>query len=147
MPQYHHIANVDWISGAALMIKRAVIEKISFLDSSYFSGNEDVDYCLKARKHGFRNVYVPAARVWHKVGMARMKLGSADRKHDPNFVSLLPYYHFIRRNFSLPIYMYHLMLLPLILFRWGVSYILKRRDRKTLVAFLRSLLPGQRQHL
>jgi hypothetical protein len=147
MPQYHHIANVDWISGAALMIKRSVIEKISFLDSSYFSGNEDVDYCLKARKYGFRNVYVPTARVWHKVGMARMKLGAPDRKHDPNFVSLFPYYRFIRRNFSLPVYMYHLMLLPLILFRWGISYLVKRRDKKTLVTFIRSLWPGQKQHI
>lgn len=148
LPQYQTIANVDWISGAAMMIKRSVIEKLSLLNSYYFFGNEDVEYCLKARKHGFKNVYVPKSIVWHKVGMARsIRRTAVDRKHTPNLVSLYPYYSFIKRNFPIPVYIYHLLLLPLILMRWGISYIVKRRDRKTLIEFLKGLLPHQRQHL
>ena len=141
LPKYQDVKEVDWISGAAMMLKRSVIDKIACLDSHYFFGDEDVDYCLKARRHGFKVVYVPAARVWHKVGISRIKLGNIKNRTEPNFVNLYSYYRLIRKNFPLPVYLYHLLLLPVILLQWGISYLVKRRDKDTLVAFLKSLLP------
>lgn len=129
LPQYQTITSVDWITGAAMMLKSSIIGELSFLNSRYFFGNEDVEYCLKARKHGFKTIYVPSARVWHKIGASR-------KKYDPRFANLSPYYLFIRRNFSVPVYVYHLLLLPVILFRWGISYLVKYRDRETLVRFI-----------
>lgn len=141
--RYQNVGEVDWMSGAAMMIKRSVIEKLYFLDSHYFFGDEDVDYCLKARKHGFKVLYVPTSRVWHKVGKARNKAEITKHKGEPSFVNLYSYYRLIRRNFSPLVYMYHLLLLPFILFQWSTSYFLKRRDKKTLVSFLRSLFPNR----
>jgi hypothetical protein len=143
LPQYQNTANVHWVSGAAMMLKRSVIERISYLDSRYFFGNEDVDYCLRARKHGFKIVYAPTAKVWHKVGMSREKVEATKNRLEPSFVNLYSYYRLIRKNFSFPIYVYHLGLLPAILFQWGISYLVKRRDRETLIKFLKSLLRGQ----
>jgi hypothetical protein len=143
LPQYQDISNVDWVSGAAMMLKRSVIERISYLDSHYFFGDEDVDYCLRARRHGFKIVYAPTARVWHKVGMSRWQAEAAKNRLEPSFVNLYSYYRLIRKNFYFPVYVYHLGLLPPILFQWGISYLVKRRDKETLVEFLKSLVPGR----
>lgn len=59
--------DVDYITGCCLLIKREVIEKIGLLDEGYFLYYEDVDWCLRAKKAGYRVVYMPEARIWHKV--------------------------------------------------------------------------------
>ena len=141
LPEYQRSSCVDWVSGAAMMIKRSVVNRLPALDSRYFFGDEDVDYCLRARRQGFEIVYVPTARVWHKVGVSREKLEAAGRRDGPGFVNLYSYYRLIRRNFPSHVYAYHLLLLPVILLQWGASYLVRRRDRATLVAFLKMLLP------
>jgi len=73
--QYDKLAERDILSGAALFIKAPLLEKISLLDSSFFFGYEDYDFCIRARRAGFKVIYVPKAKVWHKVGKARGKLG------------------------------------------------------------------------
>jgi GT2 family glycosyltransferase len=72
--QYDNLAERDFLSGAALLLKSQLLQKISLLDSSFFFGFEDYDLCIRARRAGFRVVYVPKAMVWHKVGRARIKL-------------------------------------------------------------------------
>ncbi|MCK5534758.1 glycosyltransferase [bacterium] len=57
----------DYISGCALLIKKEVIEKIGLLDNRFFLYYEDVDWSLRARKAGYRLMFVPQARVWHKI--------------------------------------------------------------------------------
>jgi GT2 family glycosyltransferase len=56
-----------YVSGCAMLIKREVIEDIGLLDSSYYMYCEDVDYCLRASIAGWKCVYEPSARVYHKV--------------------------------------------------------------------------------
>ena len=58
---------VDYITGACLLIKREVIEKIGLMPEEYFLYCEDVDWCLKARKAGFFCGVVQDARISHKV--------------------------------------------------------------------------------
>jgi len=45
---------VDFISGSLMFIKKEVIDKIGFFDESYFMYYEDVDFCFRAKKVGFR---------------------------------------------------------------------------------------------
>ncbi len=45
---------VDFVAGSLMFIKRRVIDKIGFFDESYFMYYEDVDYCYRARRKGFR---------------------------------------------------------------------------------------------
>ena len=59
--------DVDFLTGCVLLIKRKVFEIIGLLDEDYFLYSEDVDFCLRAKKHGFRLVYVPRAKAWHKI--------------------------------------------------------------------------------
>lgn len=72
--QYGQVAERDFVYATAMLIKRAVIEKVGFLDSSLFFGMEDYDYCAQAIKAGFKVLYVPGAKVWHKQGASRKKL-------------------------------------------------------------------------
>ena len=57
---------VDYITGCCLLIKRQVIEKIGLMSEDYFLYYEDVDWSLKAQSAGFKCIFVPAAKIWHK---------------------------------------------------------------------------------
>ncbi len=56
-----------WVTGCAMLVKREVIESIGLLDPSYTIYCEDVDFCLRARRAGWKCLYEPRALVRHKV--------------------------------------------------------------------------------
>jgi GT2 family glycosyltransferase len=64
---FDEIRDVDYITGCALMARRAVFESIGYLDPAFTAYYEDADFCMRARRKGFRVVYVPAGKVWHKI--------------------------------------------------------------------------------
>jgi GT2 family glycosyltransferase len=68
---YDRPAEVDEVSGAAMLIRRGVIDQIGGLDEGFAWGYEDVDFCLRARRAGWRVSYVPAARVVHQWGASQ----------------------------------------------------------------------------
>ena len=53
--------------GCAIMIKKAVIDRIGFFDTDYFLYHEEVDFCLRARRKGFRVVCALRSSVYHKI--------------------------------------------------------------------------------
>jgi GT2 family glycosyltransferase len=48
-----------------MMISKSVIEKIGYFNEKYFLYWEDSDYCLRAKKAGFKLWYQPKGLVWH----------------------------------------------------------------------------------
>ncbi len=60
-------STIDYITGACMLIKREVIKKIGLMPESYFLYFEDVDWCLSARKAGYKCVLVSEAKIQHKV--------------------------------------------------------------------------------
>lgn len=70
------IRDVDYVTGCCLLVKREVIEKIGLLDPAYFLYYEDVDFCLRARRNGYRITYQPRAKIWHKVNRSTSKVNS-----------------------------------------------------------------------
>lgn len=65
--QYNDKREVEYVSGSAFLIKTEVIEKIGLMDENYFLYFEESDWTLKANKVGYKSLYVPEAKVWHKV--------------------------------------------------------------------------------
>ena len=63
--QYDKKIETDFISGCCMFIKKEVLEKIGLLDKKYFLYLEDSDFCQRAKKAGFKLVYVPKAKLWH----------------------------------------------------------------------------------
>lgn len=59
---------VDWLSGAAMLIARAAYEQIGGLDESFYWGSEDVDYCYRMHQAGWKVLYTPTPAIVHAVG-------------------------------------------------------------------------------
>ena len=62
---------VDWVSGACLMARRAAYERVGLLDERFFLFWEDADWCLRFRQAGWKVYYVPTACGTHRVGVSR----------------------------------------------------------------------------
>lgn len=86
---------VAYVSGAAMLIKKKVFDKIGYLEEKYFFGWEDVDFCLKANKEGFDTYLVPSSLVEHKIS-GTIKGGSLEKIYYNLRNNLL----FIKSNFS-----------------------------------------------
>lgn len=61
---------VDWVCGASMMIRPAVLEAIGGFDENYFLYFEETDLCRRARAAGFETWYVPDSRVMHIRGQS-----------------------------------------------------------------------------
>ena len=61
---------VERLMGACLMLRREAIERIGPLDERYFMYSEEVDYCYRLRKAGWRLYWVPQAVVVHYGGQS-----------------------------------------------------------------------------
>ncbi|MBI3282584.1 glycosyltransferase family 2 protein [Candidatus Curtissbacteria bacterium] len=59
-------AEIDLATGACMIVKREVFEKIGAFDEKYFLYLEDMDFCVRARRANFKIVYAPKAILWHK---------------------------------------------------------------------------------
>lgn len=62
---------VDWISGAIMLIRKSLFDKLDGFDPSYYLFLEDVDFCYRAKQAGFKVVYDPRASVYHVQGLSR----------------------------------------------------------------------------
>lgn len=65
--QYRSIEDTGYLTGCCLVAMRDVWERIGALDERYFIYAEDADWSLRVRGAGLRLLFVPTARLWHKV--------------------------------------------------------------------------------
>lgn len=59
------ITKVDWVSGACMMIRRDVFEKIKGFDENIFMYMDDVELCFRAKKFGFDTYFFPNLKLLH----------------------------------------------------------------------------------
>jgi len=64
----NRIKIVDWLSGAALLVKRELLDKIGFFDENFFMYSEEEDLCYRAYKSGYKICYFPEAEIIHFKG-------------------------------------------------------------------------------
>lgn len=64
---------VDWVSGAAILARQEVLERVGKLDPEYFMFCEDVDWCFRTWKADLKVVYVPTAVITHAIGRSTDK--------------------------------------------------------------------------
>jgi N-acetylglucosaminyl-diphospho-decaprenol L-rhamnosyltransferase len=65
--------SVDWVSGAAIWLRRATLDAVGGWDERYFMYVEDLDLCRRIRHAGFDVVYEPAGGVTHVQGASTSK--------------------------------------------------------------------------
>jgi N-acetylglucosaminyl-diphospho-decaprenol L-rhamnosyltransferase len=76
----------EWASFAALLVRGEVFDRIGGMDERFFLFFEDVDFCSRARRAGWRLVYEPRARVVHLRGKSTpVKALAAERKRLPRY--------------------------------------------------------------
>ncbi len=62
------ISEVDWVTGACILLRRQAVEQVGPLDDAFFMYSEELDWCRRARDAGWKVVYLPTARVIHHEG-------------------------------------------------------------------------------
>jgi len=102
--QYDLATEVDRVTGCSMLVRREVFEKIGMFDEKFFLYDEEVDLCVRARKKGIRNYYVPKSVVYHKISVSSGE----------NSVPIYAYYntrnflYLIRKNIPFPRREYYL---------------------------------------
>src|SRR5262249_14613672 len=65
--RYRSVEETGYLTGCCLMAKGEAFRNVGLLDERYFIYAEDADWCLRARAAGYRLLFVPTARLWHRV--------------------------------------------------------------------------------
>lgn len=86
---------LDFVNGCSMFIKREVFETVGFLNEDYFFGYEDVDFCLRAKKAGFKVSVCGSEEIIHKGSRAIGFLSS-----DWIYYWSRNYLLFIKKNFT-----------------------------------------------
>ena len=66
--QYDVPADVQWVSGACMMVRSSVWKALGGLDERFFAHMEEIDFCSRAIRAGYRVSVVPQSTVWHLGG-------------------------------------------------------------------------------
>jgi N-acetylglucosaminyl-diphospho-decaprenol L-rhamnosyltransferase len=74
----------DWVSGAAMMVRRDVFETTGLLDEGYFLYFEELDFCERARRKGWEVWCVPQSRIVHAEG-ASTGIGVVSERRTPHW--------------------------------------------------------------
>ena len=67
---YSDAREVDWATGACMLVRRQAIEEIGGLDENIYMFYEDIDWCYRLRKAGWKVFYTPEAEVMHLKGQS-----------------------------------------------------------------------------
>lgn len=71
LPEFNYVKDVDYMSGAAIMIRKSLWDEIGGFDERYAPAYcEDSDLAFEVRKHGYRVVYQPKSVVIHFEGVS-----------------------------------------------------------------------------
>jgi GT2 family glycosyltransferase len=61
----------EFIPSCAWLLKSEIITKIGYLDESYYPiYYDDLDYCLRIKRQGYKIYIIPQAKLWHKVSLS-----------------------------------------------------------------------------
>jgi GT2 family glycosyltransferase len=65
---YLNVQEVSWVTGACMMMRRDIFEKLGGFDESFFMYFEDVDICKRVHEVGFKVIYYPKTSLIHLSG-------------------------------------------------------------------------------
>jgi GT2 family glycosyltransferase len=70
---------LDYVTGCAMLVRRAVFERVGLLDTAYAMYFEDADFCRRVHQAGFELWGVPSAQMWHRVSLSAGMVKPASR--------------------------------------------------------------------
>lgn len=69
--------DVDWLGGVFMLIRRELLDRTGVLDDDFFFYGEDIEFCHRAKRAGYRRRYDPTVAIMHLGG------GSSDPERMP----------------------------------------------------------------
>lgn len=66
--EFSSVRNVDWVTGACLMLRSELFSQLNGFDETLFMFFEDVDLCKRIQDTGYRIVYFPETSIIHHCG-------------------------------------------------------------------------------
>lgn len=125
---HDQVREVGWVTGACLLARRAMLDRVGLLDEGMFMYYEDLDLCLRARRAGWKVCYLPDAQAVHLGG------GASRRAFGPMLVaSGRSSFYFFRKHYGDgAVRLLRLITLPEMALRsalWGALAVLSLRRR------------------
>lgn len=74
-------SEVDWVTGACLVVRREALEQVGGLDEGFFMYSEELDWCKRIKAAGWKVVYFPEAQVIHYGGKSSEQVLPARHIH------------------------------------------------------------------
>ncbi|MBU0661742.1 glycosyltransferase [Patescibacteria group bacterium] len=102
---------VDWVSGACMVVRREAVEDVGAMDARFFMYWEDADWCRRMWQRGWKVIYFPRPSVIHYVGVSSEK---------NVFRSVVSFHRSIYRLFKKHAKKPHSFLKPIVY--WGLIY-------------------------
>lgn len=88
--------DTDWVCGSFLMARRSVLDEIGLLDERYFAYDEDIDWCLSAKRAGW------AVRFWPGASMIHIGSVAAPHLRDKTGMMFRSHVSYLRKNHGRP---------------------------------------------
>jgi len=134
--QYNDIKEVDFVEGSCLLLSMGLIKKIGLMDPSYFNYWEENDWCIRGYMAGYKSVYVPKSKIWHKLSGSSTNQGKI--------------YYFTRNQFFfMKKNAYPRQMITFLLYFFGFyfwfklwSFIINNRDIEVSKCFLKGVRDG-----
>jgi GT2 family glycosyltransferase len=73
--RYRSVERTGYLTGCCILARREVWERVGLIDERYYIYAEDADWSLRARAAGVALLFVPTARLWHKVSASSGEAG------------------------------------------------------------------------
>lgn len=103
--QYNFISDIFWASGAAMVIKKNIFNKVGYFDERFFNYMEEIDLCYRIQQIGYKIVYQPNSYIYHQVASTAAKKVFKKRfwEHRNNLLLMLKNYPFFKLIVFFPI--------------------------------------------
>jgi len=145
--QYDAQQEVGYIAGCCLLVKNEVIQKVGLFDESYFCYWDEVDYCVRATRSGYKVVYIPKGKIWHKLPM---KLKIWTKTPTRSKAIDLPSYYTAKNNFKfMRMYATRWQYCSFLVYFFGFHFwfmagncLVYHRDARRLIGFYRGMKDG-----
>jgi GT2 family glycosyltransferase len=126
----------SWVSGCAMLVRIIALDQVGGFDDRFYLSWEDVDWCLRMQKEGWKVAVVPRARIFHKGGRSGQRLANIGSYYAVRNSLLLSYKHAGFGYFS--------ALLHVLAFYFKAGFRAKPGERQKIFA---TTVEGLRDHL
>jgi GT2 family glycosyltransferase len=140
---YDATKDVDWITGASLMIRKQALDETGWLDEDYFMYSEESDLCFRMKQMRWRTVFNPEATIIHFGGQSSL----VQKKQSVHSKTITKYLHqsrylFFKKNYGRT---KEILLRLLDIVYFGLSYLknkvqFTKKDRQVRIEYAKIVL-------